>query len=416
MSVNVRKRVILHSDMNNFYASVECMLNPSLKDKAVAVGGSVEDRHGIILAKNYKAKAFGVATGDAIWQAKQKYKDLVVVPPNYDQYLKFSNLAREIYSRYTDQIEPYGMDECWLDVTGSSVFGTGYEIAEKIRRTIKFELGLTVSIGVSYNKIFAKLGSDMKKPDAITEIYQDNFKEKVWKLPASDLLGVGRATEKRLTNYGIYTIGELANTEEKMLSSWFGINGLKLKTFANGEDMSVVAKSNFVSPIKSIGHGTTTIQDLENSAEVWCVMLELVQDISKKLKIHKKKASGIAISIRNSELDTREWQCKINMATASPSIIAKTAFELFHKRYNWLHPIRSVTVRAISLVEEDIPLQCDFFTNPVKIEKQEILDDVVESIRNRFGKDIIKNAVLCKHIKLADKYDTGVIMPTGMIG
>ncbi|MFI3326118.1 MAG: DNA polymerase IV [Clostridia bacterium] len=416
MEENVKKRVILHSDMNNFYASVECMLNPMLRDKCVAVAGSVDERHGIILAKNYKAKAFGVSTGEAVWQAKQKCKDLVVVPPNYDQYLKFSNLAREIYSRYTDQIEPYGMDESWLDVTGSKVFGTGYEIAEKIRKTIKFELGLTVSIGVSYNKIFAKLGSDMKKPDAITEIYSNNFREKIWNLPASELLGVGRSTEKKLEKYGIHTIGELANTDEKLLLSWFGVNGLKLKIFANGQDLSQVAKKDYIFPVKSIGHGTTTIEDLENGADVWCVMLELVQDISKKLKNHKKKASGISISIRNNQLLTKEWQCKMDMPTASPSIIASKAFELFVKRYDWKCPIRSVTLRAISLEDEDEPFQYDLFTDVSKIKKQEVLDDVVENIRTRFGKDIIKNAVLCKNIKLADKYDTGVIMPTGMIG
>lgn len=200
------QRVILHCDMNNFYASVECMLNPELKNKPVAVCGSVEERHGIVLAKNYAAKAFGVSTGEAIWQAKQKCQDLVIVEPHYEQYMKFSKLAREIYGRYTDQIEPYGMDECWLDVTGSGCMGTGFEIADEIRRTVKFELGLTISAGVSFNKIFAKLGSDMKKPDAITCIEADSFQEKIWCLPASDLLGVGRATEKVLSGYGIHTI------------------------------------------------------------------------------------------------------------------------------------------------------------------------------------------------------------------
>lgn len=192
------QRVILHSDMNNFYASVECMLNPELKGHPVAVCGSTEERHGIVLAKNYEAKKYNIKTGEVTWQAKQKCRDLIVVPPHYNQYIKYSKLAREIYSRYTDLIQPFGMDECWLDVSGSTkLFGSGYEIAKQISDTIKFELGLTVSIGVSFNKIFAKLGSDMKKPDAITCIYESDFKEKIWKLPASDLLGVGRVTAKK---------------------------------------------------------------------------------------------------------------------------------------------------------------------------------------------------------------------------
>ena len=197
--------------MNNFYASVECMLNPDLREHPVAVCGSVEERHGIVLAKNYKAKAFGVQTGDAIWQAKQKCKGLVIAPPHYDEYLKYSRLAKNIYSRYTDLVEPFGMDECWLDVTGSTtIFGSVDKIAEEIRTATKRELGLTISVGVSFNKVFAKLGSDMKKPDAITKIPYESFREKIWDLPASDMIGVGRATTEKLRSRCIYTIGDLA--------------------------------------------------------------------------------------------------------------------------------------------------------------------------------------------------------------
>lgn len=254
------ERQILHSDMNNFYASVECMLDPSLRHKPVAVCGSQEERNGIVLAANYEAKAYGIKTGDVIWQAKQKYPDLTIVPPHYEEYMRFSRLAKEIYYRYTHQVESFGMDECWLDVTGSQ-FGTGYEIAEKIRQTIKFELGVTVSIGVSFNKIFAKLGSDIKKPDAITEIKRETFKEQIWGLPVGDLLGVGRATEKRLLSFNLKTIGQLAQFDEYWLKQWFGINGLKLKQFANGEDTSVVADIDHTIPMKTIGHGITAIQD-----------------------------------------------------------------------------------------------------------------------------------------------------------
>lgn len=188
--------------MNNFYASVECMLDPALKKYPVAVCGSVEERHGIVLAKNYAAKAFNVKTGDAVWQAKQKCRKLVVVPPHFEEYIKYSKLARSVYSRYTDQVEPYGMDECWLDISGTDrIFGSAETVANEIRETIKFELGLTISVGVSFNKIFAKLGSDMKKPDAVTVIPKDTFREKIWGLPAADLLGVGRATQRVLDKW-----------------------------------------------------------------------------------------------------------------------------------------------------------------------------------------------------------------------
>ena len=376
------QRVILHCDMNNFYASVECMLNPELKNKPVAVCGSVEERHGIVLAKNYAAKAFGVSTGEAIWQAKQKCQDLVIVEPHYEQYMKFSKLARGIYGRYTDQIEPYGMDECWLDVTGSGCMGTGFEIADEIRRTVKFELGLTISAGVSFNKIFAKLGSDMKKPDAITYIDADSFREKIWCLPASDLLGVGRATEKVLSGYGIHAIGELAATSDDFLKCRLGKNGLAIKKYANGLDDSPVMRSDYVSPVKSIGHGITTMQDLENNAEVWWVM----------------------------------WQCRIGIPTQSPTYLAKTAFALFAKNYQWEHPIRSVTVRAINLFEEDCPIQYDLFTDVKSLDRQERLDAAIEQIRFRFGKDAIKNGVLFQKSKMPTERKVDLVMPTGMIG
>lgn len=409
-------RVILHCDMNNFYASVECMLNPALKDKPVAVCGSVEERHGIVLAKNYAAKAFGVSTGEAIWQAKQKCPDLTIVEPHYDQYMKFSRLAREIYGRYTDRIEPYGMDECWLDVTGSRYKGRGLEIADEIRRTVKFELGLTISVGVSFNKIFAKLGSDMKKPDAITCIEEDSFREKIWNLPASDMLGVGRATEKVLSGYGIHTIGELAGASDGFLKSRLGKNGLMIKKYANGLDDSPVTCSDYVFPVKSIGHGITTIQDLENNAEVWCVMLELVQEIGSKLRAHRKRAGGIAISIRNHELLTKEWQCRISIPTQSPTYLARTAFALFSKQYRWEYPIRSVTVRAINLVEEDCPIQYDLFTDVKSLERQERLDAAIEQIRQRFGKEAIKNGALFLKSKMPAERKVDLVMPTGMIG
>ena len=225
-------RAILHSDLNSFYASVEMMLDPTLKGKAVAVCGSTENRHGIVLAKSDLAKKAGVKTGMVNWEARQLCRDLIMVPPQYDQYLKYSKLTRAIYERYTDQVEPFGMDECWLDVTGSRTQGSPMEIAEQIRKSVREELGLTVSIGVSFNKIFAKLGSDMKKPDAITEITQGGFREKVWPLACSEMIYCGPATTKKLAMYGIKTIGDVANTDPKFLKQLLGVNGLALEPAA----------------------------------------------------------------------------------------------------------------------------------------------------------------------------------------
>lgn len=400
--------------MNNFYASVECNLNPKLRGKPVAVGGDAEERHGIILAKNYQAKAYGVQTGEALWQAKQKCKDLIIVPPNYEQYLKYSKLARQIYADYTDQIEPYGMDECWLDVTGSGVMGNGEEIANTIRERIKFELGLTISAGVSFNKIFAKLGSDMKKPDAVTVIPQDGFKEKIWDLPASDMLGVGRATEKKLTGYGVHTIGDLARMPEEYVRSWFGKCGSYIWLYANGLDQSPVMRQDYEVPAKTVGHGITTMQDLENEAEVWNVMLELTQDIGHKLRTFSKYASGVAICIRDNELHIKQWQCPLEMATHSAAIIAQTAFHLFERSYRWDNPIRSVTVRAINLVPQGMPQQLDLFTDCIRVDKMEKLETAVENIRERFGKRSIMPATLCQDIKMSREHNFELVMPSGM--
>lgn len=409
-------RSILHCDMNNFYASVECMLDPSLKKYPVAVCGSVEERHGIVLAKNYAAKAFGVATGDAVWQAKQKCKDLVIVPPHYEEYIKYSKLARSVYSRFTDQVEPYGMDECWLDISGTEkLYGSPERVANEIKEIIKFELGLTISVGVSFNKIFAKLGSDMKKPDAITVIEKDTFRDKIWGLPAADLLGVGRATQRVLDSYCIRTIGDLANTNPDFLKRRLGKPGVALWQYANGNDHSLVHKSDFVSPIKSVGHGITTVADLEENEQVWPVFLELTQDIGHKLRVHQKCADGVAIHIRDNTLFSKQWQMKLDMPTQSPMLIAKTAFSLFEKRYDWRNPIRSVTIQAINLVPQDTPRQIDIFTNVARIEKLEKLDLCIETIRQRFGKDSIKNAVLCQNLRMPPE-KAELTMPTGMVG
>ena len=405
-------RAILHSDLNSFYASVEMMLDPKLRGKAVAVCGSTEERHGIVLAKSELAKRAGVKTGMANWEARKACKDLIVVPPQYEQYLKYSKLTQAIYQRYTDLIEPFGMDECWLDVSDSQIIrGDAMTIAEEIRGATREELGLTVSIGVSYNKIFAKLGSDMKKPDAITEITKANFKEKVWPLPASDLIYVGPATTRKLAAYGVTTIGELAALDPAFLKGLLGVNGVALWTFANGADQSRVMQQGFVSPVKSIGHGITCVSDLLNEQEVWKVILELSQDIGHKLRVHELAARTVQVFVRGNNLSGSQFQCKLPFKTQLPSEIAATAFKAFKEHYQWGTKVRAVTVRAIELVPKNQPEQLTLFVDHAQRDKLERLQDAIEEIRGRFGKRAITNAVLLGDLKMPDDGRDTVKMP-----
>jgi len=405
------ERVILHSDMNSFYASVEMMLDPSLRGKAVAVCGATEERHGIVLAKSELAKKAGVKTGMVNWEAKQRCPGLILVPPQYDQYVKYSRLAHEIYYRYTDLVEPFGMDECWLDVTGSGTYGTGMEIAEKIRTACREELGLTVSIGVSFNKIFAKLGSDIKKPDAITEITRADFKEKVWPLAASELIYVGRATEKKLAGYGVHTVGELAAIPPDILQGWFGINGLKLWAYANGADKSRVMHKDFVSPMKSIGHGITCTADLDDEEEVSRVLLELSQDVGHRLRIHDLCAQGVQIYVRGNDLHGFQFQCKLPFRTQLPSEIAAAGFRLFQERYRWGTKVRAVCIRAIDLVPKSEVEQLNMFVDTARRDRRERLEDAIESLRDRYGKRAITYAALLGNLKMPDDGRHSVKMP-----
>lgn len=266
-------RTILHSDCNCFYASVELLHHPELRGKPVAVGGDPEARHGIVLTADYTAKRYGVKTGMALWQAKQVCPDITFLPPRMDLYLRFSRMAQEIYADYTDKREPYGIDESWLDVTDSATLkGDGFHIAQEISSRMKKELGITVSVGVSFNKIFAKLGSDYKKPDAITTMYEDEFQRKAWCLPVSDLLYVGNATNKKLYSMGIRTIGDLAESDETLLVRKLGKMGSILWAFANGYDESPVKLENTSAPVKSVGNSITTPRDMETDEDVKIVL------------------------------------------------------------------------------------------------------------------------------------------------
>lgn len=407
------ERVILHSDLNNFYASVECLYNPDLRDKPVAVGGDVEARHGIILAKNYHAKKYGILTGEAIWQAQQKCRDLVVVPPNFKRYMRFSQMARDIYADYTDQCESFGLDECWLDVTGSyRLFGDGKAIADKIRERIKFEMGITASVGVSFNKIFAKLGSDIKKPDATTIISKDNFKDVVWKLPVNELLYVGRATHKKLNRYGIKTIGDLANTELKYLEYWLGKWGYMLWTFANGYDTSPVSNIGAKSLIKSIGNSTTTPRDLVNNEDVKITIYVLSESVAERLRSHGFICNTVQIYVRDNKLVSFERQGKIEIPTSNSNTIAKKAMDLFTESYNWDKPVRSIGVRACNLTLEG-DTQISFLPEHISEQKQNDLERAMDDIRRRFGHFAVQRGMMLQDNGLSNlnPKDDHVIFP-----
>ena len=405
-------RTILHCDLNNFYASVECLYRPELRGKPVAVSGDVENRHGIILAKNQLAKAAGVKTGEAIWQAKGKCPGLVCLPPDYRKYLRFSRLARKIYADYTDKIEAFGIDENWLDVTGSAaLFGDGVRIANEIRRRIREEMGVTASVGVSWNKIFAKLGSDMKKPDATTLITEGNFRDIVWPLPVEELLYVGRSTKNKLNNRAVFTIGDLAARDVQLLKLTLGVWGETLWTFANGLDAAPVAQSGEESFIKSVGNSTTTPRDLVNIEDVKMIVYVLAESVAARLRRYGLKCRTVAVHIRNNELYSFERQGKLPVPSFLAKDIAGKALELFRQNYTWDRPIRSLGVRGADLVTEHGAVQLDMFA-PDSAE-QEQLERTLDRLRERFGPYCVRRCALLQDERLTgfNPKDDHVIHP-----
>mgnify|MGYP000373322668 FL=1 len=395
-------RIILHSDCNCFYASVECALNPALKGKPVAVSGNPEKRHGIILAKSEEAKKFGVKTGEAIWQAKKKCPQLITLPPNFSKYVEYSKSVKEIYYKYTDMVESFGLDEAWLDVTGSTrLFGNGYKIAQKIRSRIKKELDITVSIGVSYNKIFAKLGSDYKKPDAVTLINKSNYKHMVWSLPAEDLLYVGSATKKKLNSLGIFTIGQIANTPVDILKKNLGKWGQMLHSFANGNDTSTVALYGETSPVKSIGNSTTSPRDLKDITDVKIIMGVLADSVARRMREQGLSCMLVSITVRDNSLCSFTRQKKLLSYTDITSEILSTALALFKESYSWKKPIRSLGLSVSELTCKDSGTQLSLFEDNKKRLRQESLDKTTDALKNRFGNFIINPAVMLKDTTLS---------------
>lgn len=383
-------RTILHIDVNNFFASIEIMLNPNLKGLPVAVCGSEDDRHGIVLAKSYEAKKFGVKTAETVWQAKKKCPNLIIVPPQYEEYKKYSKLIQNIYYSYTDQVEPFGLDECWLDVTGSlKLFGNVENIAEEIKERVKKEIGVTVSIGVSFTKTFAKLGSDLKKPDAITYISKENFKNIVWPLVTNEIIGVGKSTFKILEEMNLKTIGELANCDISLLEQKLGKHGRILWKRVNGIDDEIVDANMYIASPKSIGNGKTFRNDLTKINDIRSAFQNLTYEISNKLKKHKLEAKNIQIVIRDNQFNDKQLQCELPTITSSSLIITNTAMDLF-KKYKWNKPIRALTIRAINLIEEGTNDQISLFEEKDEYEKIKKIDKVMFEINNKFGPNSVK--------------------------
>ncbi len=412
----MKERVILHSDLNNFYASVECLYNPKLRGKPVAVAGDPEQRHGIVLAKNYEAKAFGVSTGDPLWMARKKCPHIVFTPPHYDLYMRYSEMARDIYSDYTDQVEPFGLDECWLDVSGSTgLFGSGRNIADELRRRIQFELGVTASVGVSFNRIFAKLGSDMKKPDATTVINSAHFRETVWPLPASDLLYVGRATAQKLARYGIHTIGDLARTDTEFLHRLLGKNGLMLWMFANGQDTSEVSDFGSKGIIKTIGNSTTAPRDLVTDEDIKITLYILSESVAERLRACDFLCRTVQLAIRDNRLQSYERQGRLSAPSCTAKDIFDRAFALYRENKPE-HPVRSLGVRACNLAVQEVR-QLSLYREAVKQQKQEELERAVDSVRKRFGHFSLQRGVMLTDPALSslDPVNDHVIHPEAFL-
>lgn len=377
------ERVILHCDLNNFYASVECMKHPELKDKYVAVSGNAEERHGIILAKNEKAKKLGIKTGETIWQAKLKCPNLILLKANFHEYLAISKKVKRLYSEYSDRIESFGLDEAWIDCSESvALFGSGEEIAEQIRSRVKNEFDLTISIGVSFNKIYAKLGSDYKKPDAVTCFNKKNYKEKIFPLPVSDLLYVGKATEKKFREMGITTIGDLATSDKRLLSIRLGKMGEILHDFANGIDHSEVALFDNHTKLKSIGNGITAKRDMENLDDAILVLYVLCDSIAMRLRQNRKLGKCVSVHFRNKELISFSRQMTLNEESNLCEEIVKAAIELTKVHYNFEIAMRSITVSVSQLIDEGTHRQLSLFNNRDKIES---IERCMDEIRGKFG-------------------------------
>ena len=370
--------------MNSFYASVELLSRPDIKDKPVAVAGDPDSRHGIILAKNELAKKFGVVTAETIQSAKRKCPELVTIPPHHDKYREYSHMLNSIYLEYTDLVEPFSVDESWLDVTASEM--------------LLGDAKITLSAGVSFNKIFAKMGSDYKKPNATTVISRSNFKELLWPMAVSEMFFVGRSTATKLSSLGIHTIGDLAHADQQLLSRTFGVHGVNIYKYANGLDDDPVRAYDNREDIKSVGHGMTFRRNLMGADDVGIALTELTDKVSTRLRRHDKWARGVKIEITTPEFKRFSKQKRLPSPISSPAAFRNAAVELISDLNFTNKPIRLLTVTAIDLTDSPDDGQLTIFTmgattdEKQRSEKDENIAKAMDEIRDKFGKSSIKFA------------------------
>ncbi len=408
--------VILHCDINNCYAQIEEMLFPELRKVPLVVGGSEDDRHGIVLAKNYQAKAYGIKTGEPLVVARKKCPNLVVKQANMKVYLYYANKVKTIYREFTDYVESFGVDEAWCDVTKSQkLFGTGMEIAKQIQDTVWERLGLTISIGISFNKVFAKLGSDMIKPSGLVEITEDNFRDKVWPLPVGDLLMVGQATTTKLRLMKIKTIGDLANTSVQLLTKYLGKQGAMIWGFANGLDGGSVKHQDYKEPPKSIGNSITTKKDMNSFKEAMLVIQVLAESISSRLKEHQLQGNVLSLSFRDNQLQTSTRQIKLLKGTYSSYDLVSCAALLLEKSYDFKRPLRSIGLTVTGLEPIAKYQQIDLFNEWQYKKDISVVEDTMELIRSRFGfySVMTANRLLDKDLAMINPKGDHVVFPIG---
>ena len=409
------ERHILHVDCNKFYASVECCLHPELRDKPVVVGGHEEARHGIVLTKNEIAARYGISTGETLWSARKKCPDLVTIPPHFPLYAKYSKMVRSILLEYTHLVEPFGLDESWMDVTDTH--RDPVELAQEIRTRVKEELGITVSIGVSFNKTFAKLGSDYKKPDAVTVFSRQNYRQMVWPLSVGELIYVGRSTKQKLAERFLYTIGDVAQADPALLHALLGKWGPALHAVANGRDAQPVTPAEDSADAQSVSNGMTTPRDLTDDRDVQRVITVLAESVGRRLREQHLCGRTVELHLRDNRLVTHTYRVTLDHHIQSTGDVAGEAFTLFRSVYHWAHPLRSITVGVSGLDTDDAPCQLDM-TDSACREKRERLDKTVDGLRERFGDTCIRRAILLEDPDLTgfSPYDDHTVHPVGFSG
>ncbi len=379
-------RVILHSDLNACYANIELLYAPQFAGRPLVVCGDEENRHGIVLSKTAETKPYGIKTGMSLFEARRLCPELVEVPPNFTRYVNYSRAVSAIYLRYTDRCEPFGIDESWLDLTGCVTVKDGESAAHDIRRAVKNELGLTVSVGVSWNKVFAKLGSDYKKPDAVTVINRENHKRLVWPLPVSELIMVGPKTTKKLAALGIYTIGELACADESLLKLRLGKHGEMVHRYARGADNAPVLRKAEQPREKSIGNGTTCPRDIHSLQEAIPTLMSLAESVGARLRKANFLANTFTLDIKDKNLFTRSHGRRLHLPTHSTQDIFDIALDLLREAHTWNVPLRALSLRAEQLESSLLPEQLNMFCDQERSDARRSLDRAMDNIRSKYGK------------------------------